>query len=89
MDTTVSERSADHTAGNKTEGCGCDRNRVSACDTSFLKNRSECTCGTMSADHRDGTNRKTKSRVEMESTGKSIAVGALEYHNTVEIYPQE
>ena len=26
---------------------------------------------------------------EMESTGKSIAVGALEYHNTVEIYPQE
>ena len=43
----------------------------------------------MTADHRDGTNRKTKSRVEMESTGKSIAVGALEYHNTVEIYPQE
>lgn len=26
---------------------------------------------------------------ELESTGVSIAVGALEYHNTVEIYPQE
>ena len=77
MDTTVSERSADHTAGNKTEGCGCDRNRVSACNTSFLKNRSECTCGTMSADHRDGTNRKTKSRVEMESTGKYSAKAIL------------
>lgn len=26
---------------------------------------------------------------ELESTGRSIAVGILEYHNTVEIYPRE
>lgn len=26
---------------------------------------------------------------DLESTGSSIAVGALEYHNTVEIYPRE
>ena len=56
--------------------------------TSFLQSYGAITCGVY-AENEDEVNIWPMMVHEMESTGKSIAVGALEYHNTVEIYPQE
>ena len=56
--------------------------------TSFLQSYGTITCGVYT-EYEDEVNIWPMMVHEMESTGKSIAVGALEYHNTVEIYPQE
>lgn len=56
--------------------------------TSFLQSYGTITCGVYT-EYEDEVNIWPIMVHEMESTGKSIAVGALEYHNTVEIYPQE
>lgn len=56
--------------------------------TSFLQSYGSVTCAAY-AEYEQTVEIWPDLVRELESTGRSIAVGILEYHNTVEIYPRE
>ena len=66
VDSAVSDRAADHTTGDKTIGSSCNCNGGSVLNAHFLKERSEGTSSSVSADQRDGTHSQTQSSVKAE-----------------------
>ena len=78
FNTGYGNRSSDHTSGNETEGSGSDGNRIGTGNTGFLKKRSEGSGSSVPAYHRNGTGRKTESRIKAERSGDGSSSPILE-----------